>query len=58
MDIKYWDKLFFSLVYPEFFLRISRVLIDPAHTRDIPEINPGYPKDNLPFEGQGLGNGD
>jgi hypothetical protein len=42
-------------VYHEFFLRISRVLIDSAYTRDIPGINPGYPKENLLFEGQELG---
>jgi hypothetical protein len=34
---------------------MSRVYIDPEYTRDILGINPGYPKENLPIEGQELG---
>jgi hypothetical protein len=37
-----------------YILRISRVLIDSAYTRDIPGINPGYPKENFPFEEKGI----
>jgi hypothetical protein len=45
-------------LYQEYILRISRVLIDPAHTRDIPGIYPGYPKENLLSAGKELGRRD
>jgi hypothetical protein len=47
-----------SWVIPKLFLSISRVLIDSAYTRDIPGINPGYTRDNLPWGGEGLGKRD